>query len=59
MSNNLIAYCKLKFVKSVSKTVSALLCKCVTSPDDGDDHNGDRYFQINNNCNFIYINIVK
>ncbi|AKR14164.1 hypothetical protein [Dasychira pudibunda nucleopolyhedrovirus] len=55
MPGNLLAYCKLKLAKSVSKTVSALLCKCV-APEDND---GDRYLQFNNNCNFIYIYVVK
>ncbi|AHD25570.1 ac72 [Choristoneura murinana nucleopolyhedrovirus] len=55
MSSNLFAYCKLKLVKSASKTFSALLCRCV-APENAD---GDRYVQINNNCNFIYINVVK
>ncbi|BAE72368.1 ORF79 peptide [Hyphantria cunea nucleopolyhedrovirus] len=58
MSGNLIAYCKLKLVKSVSKTVSALLCRCM-APEDSDGDGGDRYVQINNNCNFVYINVVK
>nr|UIX56207.1 HycuOrf-79 hypothetical protein [Hyphantria cunea nucleopolyhedrovirus]UIX56352.1 HycuOrf-79 hypothetical protein [Hyphantria cunea nucleopolyhedrovirus] len=59
MSGNLIAYCKLKLIKSASKTVSALLCRCVAPEDSDGDGGGDRYVQINNNCNFIYINVTK
>lgn len=55
MTNNLIAYFKLKLVKSVTKTVSALLCKCV-APENSE---GDKYMQINNNCNFIYVNVMR
>ncbi|AAP29849.1 unknown [Choristoneura fumiferana multiple nucleopolyhedrovirus] len=55
MSINLFAYCKLKLVKRASKTFCALLCRCV-APENAEN---DRYVQINNNCNFIYINVIK
>ncbi|AAK85628.1 hypothetical protein [Epiphyas postvittana nucleopolyhedrovirus] len=56
MPNNLLT--KFKFVKRVSKIVSTLLCKCVARFDSKDGDGGDCYMQINNNCNFIYINVV-
>ena len=58
MPNSLLTSCKLKFVKQVSKTVVNLLCKCVTCLEP-ENTTGDRYLQINNNCNFIYINVVN
>ncbi|QBC76060.1 nesp081 [Neophasia sp. alphabaculovirus] len=61
MPNNLLTYCKLKFVKQVSKTVFTLLCKCVTclEPENATGNRYDCYLHINNNCNFIYINVVN
>ncbi|AJD09240.1 hypothetical protein [Condylorrhiza vestigialis mutiple nucleopolyhedrovirus] len=56
MPNSL--FCKLKFVKQVSKTVFTLLCKCVTCLE-SENTTGDCYLHINNNCNFIYINVVN
>ncbi|BBD51450.1 hypothetical protein [Samia ricini nucleopolyhedrovirus] len=56
MPANFLTHCKFKLIKSATKTVSALLCKCV-APQDSDG--GDRYTQINNNCNFIYVNVIN
>nr|ALR71938.1 hypothetical protein AGNV_091 [Anticarsia gemmatalis multiple nucleopolyhedrovirus] len=56
MPNSL--FCKLKFVKQVSKTFFTLLCKCVICLKPEDTTSGS-YLHINNNCNFIYINVVN
>nr|AFS51960.1 DekiORF82 [Dendrolimus kikuchii nucleopolyhedrovirus] len=66
MKNNLLTYCKLRLVKSVSKKLVHLLCRCAVSRgaadddgggDDDDDKHYYKFNQFNNNCNFIYINI--
>ncbi|AAA66702.1 AcOrf-72 peptide [Autographa californica nucleopolyhedrovirus] len=60
MTKKLLTYCKVKLVKGFSKKFASLFCRCVVSHlSDEDDSDGDRYYQYNNNCNFIYINIVK
>ncbi|ABL76007.1 Mv-ORF55 peptide [Maruca vitrata nucleopolyhedrovirus] len=56
MTKKLLTYCKLKIVKGFSKIIVSLFCRCVGKDDDSD---GDRYYQYNNNCNFVYINVVK
>lgn len=58
MKKNLLTYCKLKIVKGVTKKFASLLCRCVMSHLD-DDSDDNRYYQYNNNCNYIYINIVN
>ncbi|ANF29718.1 ORF-70 [Catopsilia pomona nucleopolyhedrovirus] len=70
MKKNLLTYCKLKFVKGVSKKFVNLLFRCVMSQlgdhrnennehDNNKDTESNRNYQYSNNCNYIYyVNIV-
>ncbi|ACQ57251.1 Ac72-like protein [Bombyx mandarina nucleopolyhedrovirus] len=60
MTKKLLTCCKVKLVKGFLKKFANLFCLCVVSHlSDKDDSDGNRYYQYNNNCNFIYINVVK
>ncbi|USC25920.1 hypothetical protein [Palpita vitrealis nucleopolyhedrovirus] len=58
MTKKLLIYCNIqRFVK----TIAHFFCRCVVShiKKDKDNDEGDRYYQYNNKCNIVTINIGK